>query len=86
MDISVVGRLAQPIVSVLLQQEPDAIIVTLDEPASDLSRLRDVLVGSIGLGGVIGVIAIVIGIGVGALLFWLRSRREPDEPTESLLN
>jgi hypothetical protein len=63
-----------------LGQDPvDGIIVRLEEPKGDLERLADVIFGSIGLSGVIGVIAIAIGIVVGGLLFWLRSRRESDE-------
>lgn len=68
-----------------LQDTPlNGIVVTLDKPASELERLRDVLIGSFGLSGVIGLIAIVIGVAVGGLLFWLRSRREADEDSGRL--
>ncbi len=53
------------------------IVVKLLEPPGDptLNGLRDVLIGSIGLTGAILLIAVVSGLVVGGLLFWLRSRQ-----------
>jgi hypothetical protein len=48
------------------------IIVRIVEPPD--TRLADVLIGSLGLSGVIAVGAITVGLVVGGLMFWLRSR------------
>jgi len=51
------------------------IIVEITEPQeSELSQLSDVLLGSLGLSGVIFLTAILLGIAVGGLVFWLRKR------------
>lgn len=70
-----------------VQERPtEGIIVRLQDPPGDLERLRDVLIGSLGLGGAIGLIAIAIGIGVGGLLFWFRSRRDVEDRSSGLLS
>jgi hypothetical protein len=57
----------------VIQQEP--IIVRIIEPPSDpISGIRDVLIGALGVSGVITVAAIITGILVGGLMYWLRSR------------
>ena len=55
------------------QQEP--LIVKIIEPPRDPTGLADVLVGVLGLSSVLGLAAIAIGIGIGALIYWFRSRR-----------
>jgi hypothetical protein len=65
------------LVRLFFQDQPPGapIIVTITEaPKSDLSTLRDVLVGSLGLSGVLGVMAIMLGIALGALMFWIKRR------------
>ncbi len=57
-----------------LQPKPP-IIVELVEPESDLGGLADVLISAIGLVGVITLGAILLGIVLGAVMFWLRSRQ-----------
>ena len=51
------------------------IIVDITEPPkSELSALSQVLLGSLGLSGALGLMAILLGIGLGGLMFWLRRR------------
>jgi hypothetical protein len=51
------------------------IIVDITEPPkSALSTLSQVLLGSLGLTGALAVTAILLGIGLGWLMFWLRRR------------
>ena len=57
------------------QQPGSPIIVKLIEPPhSELSGLADVLIGSIGLTGALTLMALVLGIVVGGILFFIRSR------------
>lgn len=54
----------------LTQQSP--IIIKLIEPAE--KGLDAVLVGALGLTGVIVLLALVLGLALAGLIFWLRSR------------
>jgi hypothetical protein len=54
------------------QQPP--IIVKLVEPEGDPTGLAAVLIGALGLTGVIVVMAVLLGLVTGAVLFWIRSR------------
>lgn len=56
------------------QSEP--IIVKLQDPPSELSGLADVLLGSLGITGILLLGAVAFGLGLGALMFWIRSRSE----------
>jgi hypothetical protein len=52
------------------------IIVDITEPPkSELSTLSEVLLGSLGLSGALAMMAILLGIGLGALMFWIRRRQ-----------
>jgi hypothetical protein len=54
-------------------QPAGPIIVKIIEPAkSELSALSEVLLGSLGLSGALALGAILLGIGLGGLMFWLR--------------
>jgi hypothetical protein len=61
---------------VFLQSQP--IIVHLDPPvdknASALKDLTNVIVGSLGLTGGFVLFAVVAGLVIGGVLFWVRSR------------
>jgi hypothetical protein len=62
-----------------LQSQPGGpdgpIVVNIAEPAkNELSGLRDVLLGSLGLSGLLGLAAILLGIAVGGLMFWIKKR------------
>jgi hypothetical protein len=57
----------------MILQEP--IIVKIIDPPRDPTGLADVLIGVLGLSSVLGLAAIAIGIGIGGLIFWFRSRR-----------
>jgi hypothetical protein len=56
-------------------QDPAPVIVKIIEPPKDPTGLADVLVGALGLTGVLGLAAILIGLATGAIVFWMRSRR-----------
>jgi ABC-type phosphate transport system permease subunit len=55
-----------------LQQNP--IIVKIVEPPHDPTGLADVLLGSLGLTGVIVLAAVLMGVLMAGVLFWMRSR------------
>ena len=48
------------------------IIVKLVEPPKDPTGIAHVVVGALGLTGVITVIAIVLGVVLAGVMFWLR--------------
>ena len=56
-------------------QDPGPVIVRIIEPPKDPTGLADVLIGVLGLSTVLGVAAISIGVAIGVLIFWVRSRR-----------
>jgi hypothetical protein len=56
-----------------LQDAPSSpIIVKIIEPPD--TRLADVLIGALGISGVLALGAIIVGLLVGGMMFWLRSR------------
>ena len=56
-------------------QPANPVIVKIIQPPTDpTGGLGDVLLGSLGLSGVITLLAILCGVLLGAVLFWLRSR------------
>ena len=57
------------------QPPPEPLIVKIIEPPHDPTGLADVLIGVLGLSSVLGLAAITIGVGIGALIYWFRSRR-----------
>lgn len=60
-----------------LQQSPPAdkpIIVKIITPPRDPTGISDVIIGSIGLTGAIVLLAIVLGLVMAGILFWVRSR------------
>jgi hypothetical protein len=65
-----------------LWAQSQTVFIKIAEPSSDptgvLDRVTGVLVGSIGLTGVITLLAIAVGALTGGLLFWTR-RRNPLE-------
>ena len=56
------------------QEPPPPFIVRIIEPNKDVTGLRAVLLGSLGLSGVLILLAVLAAIVFGAVLFWLRSR------------
>jgi hypothetical protein len=56
-------------------QDPGPVIVKIIETPKDPTGLADVLIGVLGLSSVLGLAAISIGVAIGALIFWVRSRR-----------
>jgi hypothetical protein len=59
-----------------LQNQP--VIVKIVEPHTDPTGLADVLIGSLGLTGVLVLIAVIAAAIFGAVLFWMRSRKPYD--------
>jgi hypothetical protein len=59
-----------------LQQIASPIVVKIIEPAE--KGLADVLMGSLGLSGVIALGAILLGVVLAAVMFWMRSRSTDD--------
>jgi hypothetical protein len=55
-----------------LQQNP--IIVKIVEPPHDPTGLAEVLLGSLGLTGAIVLAAVLMGVLMAGVLFWMRSR------------
>ena len=56
-----------------LQSPPASpIIVKIVEPPD--TRLYDIVVGALGVSGAIAVGALVLGLVVGGVMFWIRSR------------
>jgi hypothetical protein len=59
----------------LVSQAGGPIIVNITEPPkSELSALSQVLLGSLGLTGVLALMAILLGLGIGGLMFWIKKR------------
>jgi hypothetical protein len=52
-----------------------AVVVKLMPPPGELERLRDVLIGSLGLSGTIALTGVLVGALVGGAIFLLRYRR-----------
>jgi hypothetical protein len=61
----------------VIGQPSDPVIVKLIEPPGDPTGLSDVLIGSLGLTGFITLLAVVMGVVLAALMFWVRSRQTP---------
>ena len=59
-----------------LQSQPSKPIVVkiIESPSKELSGLSDVLLGSLGLTGVLVLIALLAAVVFGTVLFWIRSR------------
>ena len=56
------------------QREPPPIIVKLIEPTNDPIGLADVVIGALGLSGALAVCAILLGVLLAGVLFFVRSR------------
>jgi hypothetical protein len=62
-------------VELVIQQPPPPVIVRIVEPDNDLTGLSDVLIGSLGLTGVLILVAVVLAAIFAGLLYLWRSRR-----------
>jgi hypothetical protein len=56
------------------QPEGPIIVNITEQPKSELSALSEVLLGSLGLSGFLALTAIMLGIALGALMFWIKRR------------
>ena len=59
-----------------LQDKPIIVKIIPPEQKSELTGLADVLLGSLGLTGVIVVAALLMGLLLAAVMFWVRSRSD----------
>jgi hypothetical protein len=59
-----------------LQQAPPAppIIIKIADPPSELDTLGGVLIRTLGLTGLLVLIAVLLACAFGAVMFWIRSR------------
>jgi hypothetical protein len=58
-----------------MTQQPEPVFIDIVEPPPNpAAEIVDVLVGSFGLAGVILILALIIGVGLGGVMLWLRSR------------
>ena len=68
----------------MIQQPPPApVFVKIISPEKDttgLAQLRDVLIGSLGLTGTIVLMAVVMGVVVAGVMYWVRNRRVIEAP------
>jgi hypothetical protein len=61
--------------SILSRLQPkDPIIVKIIEPPSDVSGLADVLLGALGITGVLVLAAVLLGVALAGIMFFIRSR------------
>ena len=56
------------------RSDPPPIIVKLIEPNNDPIGLADVVIGALGLSGALAVCAILLGVLLAGVLFFVRSR------------
>jgi len=66
------------LVAAFQTQPSSPVIVKIIEPNRDPTGLADVLIGSLGLTGVLVLIAVIAAGIFGAVLFWMRSRKPYD--------
>jgi hypothetical protein len=57
----------------MIQQTP-VVIDIRQPPESELSQLSDVLIGTLGIAGVLLMVAVLFGAAIAGVMFWLRSR------------
>ncbi len=57
----------------MIQQNP-VIIDIRPQEESELSQLSDVLIGTLGIAGVLMLLALVFGAAIAGVMFWFRSR------------
>jgi hypothetical protein len=62
------------VTSALAQQQSAPIIVRIVETPTDPTGLANVLLGALGLTGVLVALALALGVVVGGILFFARSR------------
>jgi hypothetical protein len=59
----------------LASTQSQPIIVKLVEPKTDPTGLSDIIIGALGLAGALGLIALVLGVIIAGVLFFVRSRQ-----------
>ena len=61
-----------------VQQPPPIIVKIIDPPKDPTDGLADVLLGSLGVAGVLTLFAVLFGVVLAGVLFWVRSSRPFD--------
>jgi hypothetical protein len=64
----------------MLQQAPIIVDVAKQPPLTEEITMADVIVGAIGLTGVIMLLALLVGLVVGALFIAIKRRRDAHAP------
>ena len=60
-------------------QSPPIIVKLIEPPPKDPTEgLADVLLGSLGIAGVLALLAVLLGVVMAGVLFWIRSRNPFD--------
>ena len=59
--------------SPFFQQQPPIIVKLIEKP-HDPTGLADVIVRSLGVTGALTVVAVLLGLMLGAVMIWIRSR------------
>ena len=60
------------------QQPPPVIVKIIEPPKDPTDGLADVLLGSLGVAGVLTLLAVLFGVVLAGVLFWMRSSRPFD--------
>jgi len=55
-------------------QQSNPVIVKIVEPPHDPTGISDVIIGAIGLTGFIVLLALLVGLMFGGILYWFRRR------------
>ena len=59
-------------------QQPPVIVKIIEPPKDPTDGLADVLLGSLGVAGVLTLFAVLFGVILAGVLFWMRSSRPFD--------
>jgi hypothetical protein len=68
----------------LASTQSQPIIVKLVEPKTDPTGLSDIIIGSLGLAGAVGLVTLALGVVIAGVLFFVRSRQLRQPPASSL--
>ena len=61
-----------------VQESPPIIVKIIEPPKDPTEGIADVLIGSLGIAGVLTLLAVFCGVLMAGVLFWMRSRKPYD--------
>jgi hypothetical protein len=64
----------------MVQDKPIVVEVIKQPPITPEITMADVVVGAVGLTGLIMILALVVGLTVGAVFIWVKRRQDADAP------